>query len=141
MSKNHKLLLVGTLLLVFAVIKIAMLGWWAQQQPTAQSAECNVRQGCALPDGIQVKFSERITANAPFDIVLDSVPDTVQSVTVSFTMKDMDMGFNRYALKREADGRWAARQIRLPLCIERRNDYLADINIGGKVFQTAFTTE
>ena len=34
-----------------------------------------------------------------------------------------------------------AAQIRLPMCVQNRHDYLADIYIGGKVFQAAFTAQ
>ncbi|STZ77461.1 hypothetical protein [Bergeriella denitrificans] len=141
MSKNRKLLAAAVLLLLFAAAKIFLLYWWQNRSPQAQAAPCAVTQGCTLPNGIYAKFSDRIAAKAPFDIELRGVPEHIGSITVSFSMKDMDMGFNRYKLLPEGSGVWAARNIRLPLCIERRSDYLADINIGGTVFQTAFTAE
>ena len=141
MSQNKKLIIVGVLLLVFAAVKLIALDWWQQQQPQAQQAECQVTQGCTLPNGIYVKFSDKVEAKQPFDIVLKNVPESAQEITVSFSMKDMDMGFNRFNIRRQNDGTWAAKQIRLPMCVENRHDYLADINIGGEVFQTAFTAE
>lgn len=141
MSQNKKLIIVGVLLLVFAAVKLIALGWWQQQQPQAKQAECQVTQGCTLPNGVYVKFSDKLEIKQPFDIVLKNVPETTQEITVSFSMKDMDMGFNRFNIRRQNDGTWAAKQIRLPMCVENRHDYLADINIGGEVFQTAFTAE
>ena len=141
MSQNKKLIIVGVLLLVFAAVKLIALGWWQQQQPQAKQAECQVTQGCTLPNGVYVKFSDKLEIKQPFDIVLKNVPETTQEITVSFSMKDMDMGFNRFNIRRQNDGTWAAKQIRLPMCVENRYDYLADINIGGEVFQTAFTAE
>ena len=134
-------MMAALLLLVFAAVKIALLGWWRQKQPEAQQQACEVTRGCTLPSGVWVKFSDRIAAKEPFDIELRQVPAEVQEVHVSFSMKDMDMGFNRYRLKPEGNGVWAARTIRLPVCVSQRNDYLADINIGGQVVQTAFTAE
>ena len=141
MSQNKKLIIVGVLLLVFAAVKLIALGWWQQQQPQSKQAECQVTQGCTLPNGVYVKFSDKLEIKQPFDIVLKNVPETTQEITVSFSMKDMDMGFNRFNIRRQNDGTWAAKQIRLPMCVENRHDYLADINIGGEVFQTAFTAE
>ncbi len=141
MSQNKKLIIVGVLLLVFAAVKLIALDWWQQQQPQAQQAECQVTQGCTLPNGVYVKFSDKVEAKKPFDIVLKNVPETAQEITVSFSMKDMDMGFNRFNIRRQDDGTWAAKQIRLPMCVENRHDYLADINIDGEVFQTAFSAE
>ncbi len=141
MSQNKKLIIVGVLLLVFAAVKLIALDWWQQQQPQAKQAECQVTQGCTLPNGVYVKFSDKLETKQPFDIVLKNVPETTQEITVSFSMKDMDMGFNRFNIRRQNDGTWAAKQIRLPMCVENRHDYLADINIGGEVFQTAFTAE
>ena len=141
MSQNKKLIIVGVLLLVFAAVKLIALGWWQQQQPQAKQAECQVTQGCTLPNGVYVKFSDKLEIKQPFDIVLKNVPETTQEITVSFSMKDMDMGFNRFNIRRQDDGTWAAKQIRLPMCVENRHDYLADINIDGEVFQTAFSAE
>ncbi|QEY24164.1 hypothetical protein [Neisseria animalis] len=142
MNTRRKMLAAAVLLLLFAAAKLLLLNQWQQQRaPNAQNAVCKVTQGCTLPNGVYVKFSSRIAAKEPFDIELRGVPDTVGEITVSFSMKDMDMGFNRYKLLPEGGGVWAARQIRLPLCVERRSDYLADLNIGGTVFQTAFTAE
>lgn len=141
MTQNKKLLIAGILLLVFAAIKVVALDWWLKQQPHAQQAECHVTQGCTLPNGAYVKFSERIVSNQPFDITLKNVPIGVQEVNVSFSMKDMDMGFNRFPIRRQSDGTWRAKNIRLPMCVANRHDYLADIRIGDEVFQTAFHAE
>lgn len=141
MKRNQKLMLAGILLLVFAAAKLFMLDWWQKQQPQAVQAECNAVQGCTLPNGVHAKLDALVSAKQPFDVVLTQVPPEAAEVAVSFSMKNMDMGFNRYKLKREADGTWAARQIRLPLCVERRNDYLMDVHIGGQVFQTAFIAQ
>lgn len=141
MKRNSKLMLAGLLLLVFAAVKLLMLAWWQKQQPQAVQAECDAVQGCTLPNGVYAKIDALVSAKQPFDVVLTQVPPDAAEASVSFSMKNMDMGFNRYKLKREVDGTWAARQIRLPLCVERRSDYLMDVHIGGQVFQTAFTAQ
>lgn len=135
---------IAVLLLAFAAVKVAALLWWQSKQPDVTAipqAACNVHTGCTLPNGAVVKFSDRVHAKQPFDIRVNNVPPQVQEVFVSFSMSGMDMGFNRYKLVRQADGTWAADQIRLPVCVQNRHDYLADIHINGDVFQTAFTAE
>ncbi|MDO5639029.1 MAG: hypothetical protein Q4G28_04100 [Neisseria sp.] len=140
MSRNKKLL-IAALLLAFAAVKVLSLLWWQKQQPSftaLSAAQCNVHQGCKLPNGAVLKFSDEVAAKAPFDIELRGAAADVAEVFVSFSMKDMDMGFNRYKLLKQADGSWQAKQIRLPVCVQNRHDYLADINIGGQVYQTEF---
>ena len=142
MVQNRKWLFIGLALLVFAAVKVAALYWWTQSQPTAETvAACDVRIGCTLPDGTKLKFGTPVGVKTPFDIRLDAVPPLVKQVSVSFSMRDMDMGFNRYDLKRQADGSWLAEGVRLPLCTQQRYDYLVDIHIDGKSYQVGFTAE
>lgn len=141
MNQNRKLLAAAVLLLVFAAAKLIALDWWQSRQPKVQQAECQVNSGCTLPNGVYVKFSDTVYAKQPFDITLKNLPPQVENISVSFSMKDMDMGFNRFNIRPQTDGTWAAKQIRLPVCVENRNDYLADIEIDGQVFQTGFRAE
>ncbi|MDO4694884.1 MAG: hypothetical protein Q4A62_09775 [Eikenella sp.] len=139
MSPNQKkALAVGVLLLVFAAAKLLALQWFTNQQPAAgqTAAPCVPEQGCTLPDGSRLHFAARL--KGPFDIELRQVPNGVEKVSVSFSMRDMDMGFNRYDLRPQPDGSWRAEAVRLPLCTDRRRDYLADITVGRQVFQVAF---
>ena len=133
LTRQQKILL-AILLLGFAAAKVAALWWWQQQHPApaaaVHTAACNVRQGCVLSQGSHLHFIPQSSAKSPFDIIISNAPADVAQVSVSFSMRGMDMGFNRYALQKQSDGSWVARQIRLPLCIDNRNDYLADITIG-----------
>lgn len=140
MNTNKKRLIAAALLLVFAVVKLGLLGWWHAQQPKAENAACRVTEGCTLPNGAYIKFSSPVFPKQPFDILAENVPQNVQSLTVSFSMKDMDMGFNRFKLVRQADGGWQARRIFLPVCVAGRHDYLADFNFDGQVYQSEFHT-
>ena len=62
-------------------------------------------------------------------------------VSISFSMKNMDMGFNRYNLAQQSPQSWQALQIRLPFCVEGRHVYTADITVGKQTFQTAFSAK
>ena len=142
MVQKRKWLLIGIALLMFAAVKVVALYWWTQRQPAIEAVSaCDVRIGCTLPDGSKLQFSTPLSVKSPFDIRLDNVPSTIGQISVSFSMRDMDMGFNRYDLKPQADGSWLAADVRLPLCTQTRYDYLADIRIGEKTYQVGFTAE
>ena len=140
MSKNQKLLIAAVLLIVFAAAKLLLLDWWQQQQLKTKVVECNLTQGCVLPDGSKVRAAS-INTHEPFDIVIENVPQNTGAVSISFSMKNMDMGFNRYNLAQQSPQSWQAAQIRLPFCVEGRHDYTADITVGKQTFQTAFSAK
>ena len=140
MSKNQKLLITAVLLIVFAAAKLLLLDWWQRQQSKANVVECSLTQGCVLPDGSTVRATS-INTHEPFDIVVENVPKNTGAVSISFSMKNMNMGFNRYNLAQQSSQSWQAAQIRLPFCVEGRHDYTADITIGKQTFQTAFSAE
>ena len=140
MSKNQKLLIAAVLLIVFAAAKLLLLDWWQQQQSKTKVVECNLIQGCVLPDGSKVRATS-INTHEPFDIVIENVPQNTGAVSISFSMKNMDMGFNRYNLAQRSPQSWQALQIRLPFCVEGRHDYTADITVGKQTFQMAFSAK
>ena len=140
MSKNQKLLIAAVLLIVFAAAKLLLLDWWQQQQSKTKVVECNLTQGSVLPAGSKVR-APSINPHEPFDIVVETVPKNTGAVSLSFSMKNMDMGFNRYNLTQQSPQSWQAAQIRLPFCVEGRHDYTTDITIGKQTFQTAFSAE
>ncbi|MBH5329896.1 hypothetical protein H9Q10_09485 [Eikenella sp. S3360] len=141
LSPRAKTLLALAVLLALAGGHFAVRQWRAAQQPAAAAAPqaCNPRQGCSLPNGSRIRFAAAL--REPFDIELENVPPEVRRVEVSFSMANMDMGFNRYPLARRPNGSWLAAQIRLPVCTDRRHDYLADVRIGEQVFQVAFEAQ
>ena len=142
LTKQQKIL-IAVLLLAFAAAKIIGLIWWKNQQPegtVVSSAACDVRQGCTLPNGAVVVFPQ-ISTKMPFEMRVDNAPEYTQTITVRFSMRDMDMGFNRYDLARQADGLWFRSGNRLPACVQGRHDWLADIVMDDTVFQVAFSTE
>ena len=141
LSSRTKILLALAVLLLLGGAHFAVRQWQTAQHPApaAAPAECRPALGCTLPDGSRIRFAAAL--RRPFDIRVDNVPPEVQRVEVSFSMQNMDMGFNRYPLVRQPDGSWLAAQIRLPVCTDRRHDYLADVRIGGQVFQVAFEAE
>ena len=140
MDKNRKLLLAALLLIAFAAFKLVLLQWWQSQQPQVAEVQCDLTEGCTLPDGSRVRAAA-VSTKKPFDIYIEHAPASTEQVSISFSMKNMDMGFNRYALERQSSGDWRATRIRLPFCVEGRLDFTADITVGSQTFQTAFSAE
>lgn len=132
-STRQKFTLAAALLL-FALLKFAFIGWWLQHrapQPQAAVAVCRLQDGCRLPNGARVRTLEAVAARTPFTVVVNQVPSGVSRVDMSFEMKGMDMGYNRYSLKPQPDGTWQAQVLRLPLCVENRRDYRMLLYFGG----------
>ena len=138
MTPPRKLIYAAALLLLFAAVKLAALYWWTEKQPVAEEVACDLAAGCTLPDGALLRFAPAAALQKPFDIVLDGA-EGARGVSVSFSMRDMDMGFNRYDLHRDAAGVWRAQNVRLPLCTEARHDFLADVAVDGKVYRVPFS--
>ncbi|MGF6147282.1 Uncharacterised protein [Kingella potus] len=137
MPKQRKLIFAAALLFLFAAVKLAALYWWTGKQPAAEDVRCDLAAGCTLPDGAVLRFAPAAGLKTPFAITLDHAADAA-AVSVSFSMRDMDMGFNRYDLRRDAAGVWRAQNVRLPLCTEARHDFLADVAVDGKVYRVPF---
>ena len=133
----RKWLLIGVLLIIFAVLKAWAVLWWRGRQPQVkETAACDITSGCRLPNGAMVAFGGKVGLKTPFDVVVREV--SAQDISVSFSMRDMDMGFNRFELRREG-AEWRANGVRLPFCTESRHDFSADIAIDGQVYRVPFS--
>lgn len=139
-SAQIRWLLVGILLLVFAAVKVAGVLWWEKTHDAGKLHEltCNVVD-CTLPNGAQLRIQPQPATKMPFTVQMDRLPENVQTVSLSFAMRDMDMGFNRFDLKKQPDGTWRVDNVRLPLCSQARKDYLADIKIDTQTYRIPFT--
>lgn len=56
-------------------------------------------------------------------------PAPPASLVLSFQMRGMDMGLNRFALEPTADRRWRG-EVLLPVCSTGRRDWLVDASLG-----------
>ncbi len=145
-SKNQKITL-AVLLLFFAGLKIGMLWWWQQGQKTAAPAAagadivCDVRQACPLPNSAVLQMQGIISEKTPFQISISQVPPSVSSVHISFSMRDMDMGFNRYRLTAAGNGVWRAESIRLPVCVAQQKNYIAELHFDQAVYSVPFRAD
>ena len=145
LSKQKKIgLALG--LLIFAAIKIVMIFWWQDKQnhlPKTQiQAACNVlTQGCTFLNSATFRLHDVRDNKSPFQIIITGLPENVQSVSASFDMQDMDMGFNRVDLIKQADGSWQATSVYLPFCTAARHDWRVTWLVDGARFQAAFQTQ
>ncbi len=144
MAKRNKWLLAAGLLLAFAALKVAMLGWWQSRQPEngAAAVQCDVlAQGCPFLQGATLRLRGLTSVKSAFAIEAAGVPSGVQSLSASFRMDGMEMGFNRFDLVKQADGSWRADKVYLPLCTAGRHDWVVVWQADGAGFQAAFKTE
>ena len=54
-----------------------------------------------------------------------------EKITVSFAMRDMDMGFNRFDLRQQTDKTWQGQAI-LPVCSAGRRDWQVTVAVTGE---------
>lgn len=96
------------------------------------AADCDPLQACRLEDAelsAVIRMGPDIHALRPFPIQLNSNNDLgIEQITVSFSMRGMDMGSNRYRLETDGQGAWQA-QVILPICVSGRSDWLADFEV------------
>ncbi len=130
------------LLIILALAALALWGAW-QKAPkqAAQTIVCaDPVAGCVFTHNgspVSLGFSAQPQALKPF--VLSIAAPELHEAAVSFRMAGMDMGFNRYELKPEAEGRWAA-AVTLPVCTASRVDWIAELELDGRLYIFAFTT-
>jgi hypothetical protein len=105
------------------------------QLPVSQlytEAGCDVLAGCRVSDVdayIEVLFKVKPRALQPFPVVIRPVGmQAVKTVTVSFSMRGMAMGLNRYALVHTAEDGWQG-EVTLPVCVSGRTDWIAEFDV------------
>ena len=142
-TNDKKWLLVGAALIILALLKGAMLLWWESRQPIHQTAKsCQITQsGCPFGQGANLQLVGVGDNKTPFHIRATGVAPNTQQMTASFRMVDMDMGFNRFVLNKQADGTWLAENVHLPLCTQSRHDWLIQWQVDDQHFQAAFQTK
>ena len=65
----------------------------------------------------------------PVHVALDGEDASkAEKITVSFSMLDMDMGFNRFDLRQQADKTWQGQAI-LPVCSTGRRDWRVTVAV------------
>jgi hypothetical protein len=145
-ERKSSLILTGLMVGLFALlgflvsIGYSRLADWFDQAETPRvmltaSADCDLSQEvCTLnSEGLSVSVysSNNVQALKPFSfqVGLDGpLADTAKGVAVHFTMVGMDMGINRFHLRRKLDQHWQGEVI-LPLCTKGRSDWIATVEV------------
>jgi hypothetical protein len=124
---------------------LAGLAIWGALQKTrpdkVQPIPCiNPVSGCTfVHHGMpaRISFSSTPETMKPFVITLSH--PTLRQASASFQMVGMNMGFNRYDLKRGPDGNWTARIV-LPVCTDSRADWIAELKLDEQFYSLSFAT-
>jgi hypothetical protein len=130
---------------VLIILALAMLALWGAWQKApkapAQTIVCvNPLAGCTFMHGgapATLRFSTQPEALRPFALSI-SAP-SLRKVSASFQMVGMDMGFNRYDLRQDAAGNWTA-SVTLPVCTVSRVDWIAELDLDGRLYILKFNT-
>lgn len=140
-AKQQKILITTSVLLIFAIAKILTVHWWQQQQDPIQTILPNncptTTTGCQFL-GANLRIHNFIDHKHPFAVSIHHLPTNVQHVSLSFAMRNMDMGFNRFDLHRQKNGDWYLDNIHLPLCSQTRHDWLIRWQIDQHSYQAEF---
>lgn len=130
---------------ILILLALAALAIWGARQQAAPAQAVQIQcanpvAGCAFMHGgipAQLRFSAQPETLKPFSINL--AHPALQKASASFQMRDMNMGFNRYDFKPLGQGAWQA-NVTLPVCTASRVDWIAELELDGKLYRTTFTT-
>jgi hypothetical protein len=123
----------GLRLWPLALIVLIGLVLWAEHNAFWRDTETargvrvdceTLASGCSLlDDGREIRFGMQgeVKPLAPFDIWVAGVA-AVNKAEARFTMEGMDMGFNLYTLRPDAQGVLRAK-VTLPICVTGRRDW------------------
>ncbi len=130
------------LLLIVALIGIAAAGYWLKRPAEAQAIACvDPLAGCGFSHhgtAVTLRFSTQPAPLEPFDLGVDA--PGASRISAAFQMNGMDMGFNRYDLKPDANGVFVAR-VTLPVCVSGRRDWTVFLDIDGAHYALPFSTQ
>lgn len=123
------------LVIVLVFVLAYSLGYWLKQPETdngrAYKSDCDPSQHvCMVKDGnvnYSIQFKGVPSPLTPFDVILKAEGKAPSTVSVSFEMEDMDMGYNTHQLKAN-NNHWQSRII-LPVCSLARNDWILRVKM------------
>ncbi|NWG87512.1 MAG: hypothetical protein HXY26_08405 [Hydrogenophilaceae bacterium] len=128
--------------LVIGLIVVLLAVWQLRTPEPARTVSCpNLQAGCALPlDGqtVTAGVEGELRVLKPFQLWVKA--PGASKVQAHFTMAGMDMGFNLYTLRPDAQGVFRARIV-LPVCVSGRRDWVMSLEIDGERIDLPFVTE
>jgi hypothetical protein len=112
------------------------------EEAPAQVLSCpDLAVGCAATlagDAVEVGIVGELKVLSPFEVWLKA--PGAKTVQASFTMEGMDMGFNLYTLRPDAEGVFRAR-VTLPVCVTGRRDWRMNLKVDGRALSVPFVTQ
>lgn len=113
---------------------------WPQKPNPISTLSCiNPLQGCQIElerQPVHIQFIEPPSGLHPFTLRVTT--PKASRISATFSMRDMDMGSNRYILVRNAPETWQAKVV-LPVCVSGRHDWLLTLDIDGNHILMPFT--
>ncbi|MBI3145407.1 MAG: hypothetical protein HYZ18_09145 [Pseudogulbenkiania sp.] len=130
---------IGVALVLLGAVKFALISWYLSRpvEAAVQDVACDPAQSsCRLPNGMQLQFVTAPKSGQPFEIRLSG--EAKDAPAAEFSMRDMDMGFNRYRFVAQQGG-WQAR-VTLPMCVSQRQDWVMTLEVEGRRYSLPFRT-
>ncbi len=140
MQPALKQLLITTIVcLVFIVgVKVYLQKYQDQHLPAAEKIALTAEPDCVLVTGCEFTASGFVVALQaknpvrvlePFQLIVKpSGAINIETMNVNFTMQGMNMGINSFHFTRSVGNVWQTEVI-LPLCTQRRTDWIMDVTI------------
>ncbi len=128
------------IVLIASFIAIAVVGYRIRQPEHAMPLVCkDIVAGCPFTLRGRTATLRLSAVPKPLEgFTLEVRAPGATHVSAEFQMVGMDMGFNRYDLKRLQDGVFAA-PVTLPVCVSGRHDWLLYLDIDGARFAVPFS--
>lgn len=133
------------LLAVALLLAVAAGGWLALDRlrsPDGQVIELACDDpvaGCHIPEyDLTVRFDRPASAMQPFGLQVTLAG--ADQLHARFSMRDMEMGLNRYRLLPDGRGGWHANVI-LPVCVQGRHDWILELDTGNIRYRLPFSTD
>lgn len=138
-------LLVGIVLIILLVVAGVYLNKLVNKDPVKQNTTvflksnpaCDLnKQGCVASidhQSVELRFKPAVKYLTRFDIEVVTSgfnPEMLEAMNVNFTMTGMQMGFNRFSLKKtQKKNVWQGMAI-LPVCVSGRKDWRVELSFG-----------
>jgi len=109
--------------------------------PAVAVACADLQAGCPASlagRAVTLGVAGELRVLTPFEVWLKA--PGAREVQASFTMEGMDMGFNLYTLKPDAEGVFRGR-VTLPVCVTGRRDWIMTLKVDGLALRVPFVTE
>jgi len=134
----------GLVVLIGLVLWADQAGFWRTPNTAKDvQADCATpERGCSLQvDGRMIRFGMQgeLKSLAPFQIWLEMPDSPVAKAEARFTMEGMDMGFNLYRLRPDAQGVLRA-TVTLPICVTGRRDWNMILEVENLRINVPFVT-